>query len=582
MQVTSSPFQLPAVTPFRIVERVAERVTGLRYLDSLYQKRPMDLDCFEFMDYTLQALNIDYNVQQGSLNSIPEEGPVVIVANHPLGAIEGVILAALVRHRRPDVKVMANELLKQLPELSDLFIGVDVFESKSAIKTNLTAMRSAHQHLANGGALIIFPAGEVSTYQDAQLQDKTWSRSVAKLVKKSKATCVPIYIEGKNSSLFYLAGKIHPLLRTAMLGREMIGKRSSQIQLSIGEPILYSEMKSLNSEQDLVHYLRLNTYLLRKQSGQSKSLQLASFSTPVMDAIDSERLQDEVNALPSECLLLSQGDFSVYCARKTQIPNLILEIGRVREANFRDVGEGTGKALDLDHYDEYYDHLFIWHSKDKQLVGSYRLGKVDEILQQHGLKGLYSRSLFNYSQSFVESLDHSIELGRSVVNKPYQRNLQSLLMLWKGIASYVYRNPKYTHLYGPVSISNDYSQIARQLMASCLSIHHYDEHKANLVSPSVPLKKDESVFWRNDMLSALGSVQLLSKVLSRMEEGKGLPVLLRQYLGLNGQLVCFNVDPEFNDALDGLIVVDLRNVPERTLGKYMGKEEAKTYLCHHP
>ncbi|BDU35861.1 lysophospholipid acyltransferase family protein [Vibrio nigripulchritudo] len=577
----TSPFQLPAKTPFRIVERVAERLTGLSYLDSLYQKRPMDLDCFEFMDYTLSALNIDYRVQQGSLDSIPEAGPVVIVANHPLGAIEGVILAALVRHRRPDVKVMANEMLKQLPELSDLFIGVDVFESKKAMKTNLTAMRHAHQHLADGNALIIFPAGEVSTFQDAQLQDKAWSRSVAKLVKKSEATCVPIYIEGRNSSLFYFAGKIHPLLRTAMLGREMIGKSSSQIQLSIGEPILYSELKSLETEQDLVHYLRLNTYLLRKQQTESEHELAAQFSVPVRDAVDPLVLKGEIESLPGDTRLISQGDFHVFCARKAQIPNIIQEIGRVREANFRDVGEGTGKALDLDHYDEYYDHLFIWHEKDQQLVGSYRLGKVDKILEKQGLEGLYSRSLFKYSQKFIESLDQSIELGRSVVNKPYQRNIQSLLMLWKGIASYVYKNPEYTHLFGPVSISNDYSQVARQLMASCLSIHHYDQHKANLVSPSVPLKEDRNVFWRNDMLSALGSVQLLSKVLSRMEKGKGLPVLLRQYLGLNGQLVCFNVDPEFNDALDGLIVVDLLNVPQKTLGKYMGKEESVAYLAHH-
>ncbi len=581
MQMTPSPFQLPAMTPFRIVERMAERVTGLRYLDSLYQKRPADLDSFEFMDYTLESLNIDYKVHYGSLSNLPEQGPLVIVANHPLGAIEGVILAALVRHRRPDVKVMANELLKQLPELSDLFIGVDVFESHSALKTNLTAMRHAHQHLADGGALIIFPAGEVSTYQDSQLQDKVWSRSVAKLVKRNEATCVPIYIEGRNSALFYFAGKIHPLLRTALLGREMIGKRSSQIQLSIGEPILYSELKPLNTEQDLVHYLRLNTYLLKQQTGNVKINPMRTFTTPVIEPLNSDLLQQEISTLPHSCFLLSQGDFSVYCAQKSLIPNLIQEIGRVREVNFRDVGEGTGKSLDLDHYDEYYDHLFIWHNKDKQLVGSYRLGKVDQILQKHGLEGLYSRSLFNYSQSFIQSLDHSIELGRSVVNKPYQRNLQSLLMLWKGIANYVCRNPKYTHLFGPVSISNDYSQVARQLMASCLSIHHYDEHKANLVSPSVPLKHDKSVFWRNDMLSSLSSIQLLSKVLSRMEKGKGLPILLRQYLGLNGQLVCFNVDPKFNDALDGLIVVNLLNVPEKTLAKYMGKERAKEYLLSH-
>ena len=198
-------------------------------------------------------------------------------------------------------------------------------------------------------------------------------------------------------------------------------------------------------------------------------------------------------------------------------------------------------------------------------MGAYRLGLVDELIAKGGIEQLYSTSLFNYDEAFVDTLGQSIELGRSVVSKQYQRNMHSLLLLWKGIAKFVERHPKYTHLFGPVSISNDYSPVARQLIASVMSVNYYDEEKAKLVSPTTPLEKSGQEFWRPDMLSSLADLPLLSKVLSRLEQGMGLPVLLRQYLGMNGKLVCFNVDPAFNFALDGLIVVDLTSVPVLSL-----------------
>ena len=332
---------------------------------------------------------------------------------------------------------------------------------------------------------------------------------------------------------------------------------------------------------DIVNYLRLNTYLMSQQDSPSTPIHAPSFDTQVIAPIPSEVLSIEVASLPQEMRLLEQGDFEVYCTPSQSIPNLMREIGRVREESFREVGEGSGLACDLDEYDLYYHQLFVWNKAKAELVGAYRLGMVDKLIAEHGLDQLYSRSLFNYNQEFIDTLDNSIELGRSVVSKPYQKSLNSLLLLWKGIAAFVYRHPQYTHLFGPVSISNDYSHNARLLIATTLSIHHYDEEKANLVSPSSPLNTSNHVFWQNHLLSSLASVPLLSKVLARMEQGKGLPVLLRQYLGMNGKLVCFNVDPSFNDALDGLIVVNLKKVPLKTLGKYMGRELAQDYLEQH-
>lgn len=581
----ASPFRLPRHTPFGVAESIVEWASGLATLDKLYQQRPAKPSCFEFMRYTLAALNIEYRLALGSIDNIPQTGPVVIVANHPLGAIEGVILADLIGSVRTDIKVLANQLLKRLPEISELFIGVDVFNSKSARSTNAQAIRDANLHLAQGGLLIIFPAGEVSTYPKGSqtLSDIEWSQSVAKFVKRAQATTVPIFINGKNSTLFYQAGRIHPLLRTALLGRELLNKQAHNIEISIGNPIPYSEVKAFEQERDIVHYLRLNTYLMSAApTATPSSPELVTSPLPIIDALIVENLEQDLAALPSESKLLEQGDWIVYCAASEQLPHILQEIGRIREESFRAVGEGSGLACDLDEYDRHYYQLFVWHKKDRQIVGAYRLGLVDKLIAKQGLAGLYSRSLFQYDEAFINTLDTSIELGRSVVSSKYQRNLNSLLMLWKGIAAFVARHPQYTHLFGPVSISNDYSHTARQLMAATLSIHHYDHEKATLVSPSTPLRCNGNTFWQTNLLSSLASISLLSKVLAKMENGKGLPVLLRQYLGMNGKLVCFNVDPAFNNALDGLIVVNLKQVPLHTLAKYMGKEQASAYLNSTP
>ncbi|EOD80909.1 putative hemolysin [Grimontia indica] len=576
-----SPFQIPRKTPFGVIEKALESVTGLRALDKHYRRRPEGIDTDHFLSYTLDVLGIDYTVSAEDMKNIPATGSTVVVANHPLGGVEGVILAKLLRQVRPDMKVLANYYLKRIPELSDIFIGVDVFEGESARKANLRALREAHQHVSDGGLLLIFPAGEVSTFdEDGQLKDKAWSRSVAALVKKHKATALPVYIGGQNSRKFYRAGRIHPLLRTAMLARELLNKRGDSIPLSIGEPIPWKECRAFENDDALVNYLRLNTYLLNREQAVT-AVELEQTGEPIIAPQSVDAIEQELTTLPAQAKLLSSNEFDVYCTESTHIPVILQEIGRMREVNFRAVGEGTGMACDIDEYDDYYLHLFIWDREARQMVGAYRLGKVQGIVAEKGLNGLYSRSLFQYDERFVESMGNSLEMGRSVIDEKYQRSLSALLLLWKGIAAYVSKHPDITTLFGPVSISNDYPLTARRLLAESLSVHHYDEDIAQLVAPTTPLETSAPVPWHTSMLAGLGDLQLLSRVISRMSQGLGVPVLLRQYLGLNGKLVCFNVDPAFNNALDGLIMVDLRNVPAKTLGRYMGKEQAETYLDHH-
>lgn len=531
----------------------------------------------------MDILGIDYRIAHGSLDSVPKQGATVIVANHPLGCVEGVILAELLLMVRDDIQILANQYLKTVPELDQLFIGVDVFEGKDAVKSNMKALRAANKHLASGGLLLVFPAGEVSQLVDAKqqrLEDKAWSRSVSSLIRKNKATTVPVFISGQNSKRFYMAGKIHPLLRTLMLGRELLNKHAQTINLSFGQAIKFKELNTLNDDQ-VVNYLRLNTYLLNRETQSVKPSSSSERLSPIAAGLPVGELLEELNNLPKESKLLTSGEFDVYCTESQNIPSLLHEIGRLRELNFRQVGEGTGLAIDIDHFDHDYLHLFVWDRENQCLVGAYRLGLVDQLIEKRGVAGLYSRTLFNYDQRFIDQMGKSIEMGgRSVIAQQYQKSMSALLLLWKGIATFVHQNPDYTHLFGPVSISNDYSDTARQLLAQSMTLHHYDNNCAEYVTPSNPLPEHHRD-WNTSMLTALGDLQLLSRVIARIDEGKGVPVLLRQYLSLNGKLVCFNVDPAFNNALDGLIMVDLRDVQEKTLARYMGREQAHDYLVYH-
>ncbi|PAR35994.1 lysophospholipid acyltransferase family protein [Vibrio metoecus] len=579
--LSTSPFVLPRKTPFGLGEHLAEWATGLKRLNQFYAQRPAGGDTREFLRFTLDMLGIDYQVVRGQLANVPSQGATIVVANHPLGCVEGVILAELLLSVRSDVQILANQYLKLVPELASLFIGVDVFEGAEATKANLHALRQAHKHLEQGGLLLMFPAGEVSQLVDSKqgrLEDKEWSQSVSRLVKKHQAHTVPVYIDGQNSTPFYLAGKIHPMLRTLMLGRELLNKKHAAIRIALGETISHNEIQHL-CDQQLVNYLRLNTYLLQPSPARNKTAYDQSLP-PVAERLPLDDLLEDIAQLPYGDHMLRHSQFDVYCTTAENIPSLMHEIGRVREINFRAVGEGTGCALDIDRFDRDYLHLFIWDREQNQLVGAYRLGLVDQLMQTKGIDGLYSSTLFHYDQRFLAKMDSAIEMGRSVIDSQYQKSMAALLLLWKGIGTYIQRHPQYTHLFGPVSISNDYSEQARRLLADTMTLHYYDTEQAELVMATNPLPIDQ-VQWNASLLTSLADLQLLSRVIARIDEGKGIPVLLRQYLGLNGKLVSFNVDPAFNNALDGLIVVDLRNVPTKTLARYMGQKEAQSYLAMH-
>lgn len=582
-----TPFQLTGTLNNRPLEVLLERLFSLKKLDRLYRSLAPSGDEQAFLKQVFETFSINYQVAEEELARIPKTGPVVIVANHPFGAVEGVIMAALLRQLRPDVKIMANSLLKRIPEVRDLFIAVNPFGGKEATRNNIAPMKEALRWLKQDGLLLVFPAGEVSHLKPfkGQVEDAQWSHTIGRLIQLAQVPVQPVYFHGANSLLFQLAGFMHPRLRTAMLPRELINKANTTIPIRIGTVQPWSRLKEIKGEGALIDYLRMRTYMLRNIAGRQK-LAVApaaqQASSNIIAVVDSELMRREVDALPDAQHLVDSGNMQVYCAYARQIPNALREIGRLRELSFRAVGEGTGKSVDLDFYDSFYLHLFIWNHDSCEVVGAYRLGEADKIIAKQGVVGLYSHSLFKYSKRLLNELNPALELGRSFVRPEYQKSFAPLMLLWKGIASFVYRNPQYRKLFGPVSISNDYQPLSQKLMVDFLRSSNTFPELARLVKPRSPFKA-KPLKTVGMARSHLTTIEDVASLIAEIEaDNKGIPILLRQYLKLGGQILEFNVDDQFNNALDGLIMLDLLQTEPKTLAKYMGKDEvAQFHAWHH-
>lgn len=558
-----------------------ETVLGLKPLIKHYAERPQkdgkSLPGYPFLAHTLKCFGVDVKVlNEQHLQDIPKKGPVIFFANHPFGGLEGVAMTKILLEHRPDTKVLTNEMLTRIPELSELFIGVDVL-SKNATRANAKGIRAVCKHLANDGAVLIYPAGMVSAINKSnwKIEDREWNSLVGKLAKKYNATCIPFFVEGRNSSLFYSAGLVHKRLRTMLLPRELANKNGSTLILRAGKAILPKELDELENDIAVTHYLRLTCDLLSKEeiSGEQPILKYERIERPD----NSVEILKDLDKL-GDCLLTQSGDFLVYCAPYERLGSLMNEIAYAREETFRAVGEGTGKELDSDHFDQYYLHLFLWDTKNECLAGGYRLGRADEIIAKHGIKALYSRSLYHYDKSYLSKLGKSLELGRSFIQPQYQKHPLTLDLLWRGIGHYVAKNPEYPTLFGCVSISKEHTLTARAFLSDSLMEGFKAEQKYLAdVRPLEPLKVKGKV-WSTEALASLSKVSIINKLLGRCDPGKRIPILLRQYIAMNGRFVGFTVNKGFNDSLDGLIICDLRKSPQRYLRRYLGKEGASNFL----
>ena len=574
------PFLPPALSALPLVVRALDAALGLKQLSAGYRRLPPTSDPRTFAANALAALRVEMKVDSADVIAIPSRGPCLVVANHPHGGLDGLLLINLLLGVRSDVKVLANYFLADIAEVRPLFFEVDPFGGSRARQYNTQAVRAAHRWLSDGGMVLMFPGGEVSSLNlsSRQVLDPPWQYGAARLLRRSGAAAVPIHIGGRNSVLFQIGGLVDPRLRTLLLVHEMLKRTRHVVQLDVGRPIRYADLATLGSDDAITTHLRARTYLLPATRSRAQRQTPAIVRAPLAASPGHAAVRADVERLPDPRRLIESGKFAVYCADAKELPALLPEIGRLRELSFRAVGEGTGRAVDLDRYDDYYTHLFVWDRAQESLVGAYRIGNTADILDRHGPRGLYISSLFHLSSRLLADLRQGLELGRSFVRPEYQRSFSALLMLWKGIAAYVARDPHQRYLFGPVSISNDYHPMAQRILVQFLARHYLEDERSSQVRPRQPPRG-----WRraDPIVGTLDDPHspMLEDLLQAIEaDRKGVPVLLRQYLKLGGRILGFNVDPAFHHVIDCLLLVDLHVTPRDMLDKYMGADAAQRYL----
>ena len=520
----------------------------------------------EFADHLLENMNITIDVSPEQLENIPKEGGFVVVSNHPFGGIEGVMLLSAIAKVRPDFKLMANFILAHIPNLKECFFAVNPFEKNPEWKSSVGGIKGAIQHIAEGKGLGVFPAGEVSRYHGHDYpEDLPWSTSIARIIKNANVPVIPVFWEGRNSKLFYAVDKIHPMLGTARLTKELINKHDTCFNLQIGKPILPAEVALYENPKELAAYLRSRSYALEANI-PTKAVEKTKVKQAEIDPpTELSSMLNELEAIREKSFLYSTANYDCYLADCADIPNLMHEIARLREETFRAIGEGTGKSLDQDEFDRYFKQMFLWDTVKQKIAGCYRLGIGSEIIPQLGIKGFYVSTLVNIDESFSDKLSHTIELGRSFVALDYQKEVLPMMLLLRGLSDVVVRYPEINHFIGPVSISAWYPKFYLSLIARFVSENHAveDELKGKVTpkTPFVPdyLKVDSDVLLKNNM----NGVDKFDKFLFRLSNGEyRLPTLYKKYLKLNAKFLCFNVDPDFNDTLDSLLFLTFTDFPE--------------------
>ena len=529
----------------------------------------------EFVDKILETIGVSIDFDEDDLKNIPKTGGFIAIANHPYGGVEGLALVKLLCMVRPEAKVMVNFILKKIPNLEEFFVAVNPFENVQH-SSSISGLKATFDLLQKGVPIGIFPAGEVSTFSldKQEITDRLWHPVVGKLVAKAKVPVVPIYFHGSNGVLFNILSFIHPTLRTAKLPSEFLNKQGLKIKVRIGKPIQIADISYKKDTNKLLDFLRARTYALGTGLEQEKKLfnpislfKIKKKAETIIEETPRELIATEVATLET-FKVWTEKQYEVYICPTSSIPNILREIGRLREITFREVGEGTNKKIDLDNYDIYYNHLFIWDKDLQNIVGAYRIGVGDKILDTMGRRGFYLSELFKIKEPFYPILRTGIELGRSWIRKEYQQKPLPLFLLWKGILKYLLDNPQYRYMFGPVSISNNFSKFSKSLIVDYITKNHFDYTLAHYVKPKNKFKADLTPIDKELLIESSESLKDLDSLISDIENTHiKIPVLLRQYMNLNAKIICFNIDPKFSDCLDGFLLVDTRNIPAEMLEK---------------
>ena len=529
-----------------------------------------DKDPIVLVDLLIEQLEINFDIPEDDLKNIPQEGSFITVSNHPYRGIDSMLLFKIIYQKRKDFKIMANFLLQNIEPLKNIIIPINTFEKSKYSKSSFSGIKEAIKHIRDGHCIGIFPTGEESGHYEVSkvILDKEWQNPALKFIKNAGVPVIPLYFHGTNTRWIHILGKINPILRSAKLPSELFNKKNKTIKIRIGTPVTVKEQSEFKDTSQFGRYLRARVYSLgsvlevhkffNKQTGKKKKK-----AEKLVEPVPPDILADEVRNVSSKYELFTTKNYSVICAPTVVIPNIFSEIGRLREMTFREVGEGTNKSTDIDEYDFYYYQLFIWDNAEKKIVGAYRIGKGKEILALYGIKGFYINSLFRLKKKFIPVMAESIELGRSFITKDYQRKVLPLFLLWKGIMIFLLKHSEYRYLIGPVSISNDLSGFSKSLIVEFIKTYFYNEDLAKYIIPrkDFVVNTDKIIDRRIFIDNAEKDINKIEKIILDIEPGYKLPVLLKKYMEINAKIIGFNIDPKFNNCLDGLMILDLYETP---------------------
>lgn len=532
-----------------------------RFLD-LHQ----DLKGFDFIEQVLDYFNFSYSISHRDRNNIPATGRVVIVANHPLGALDGLSLLKLVGEVRRDVKIVANDMLMNFNAVDSLFLPVDNL-SKSTRKSSISRIIDC---LNNEEAVIVFPAGEVSRIRPSGVRDGKWNTGFLNFAKKTNSPILPIYVGARNSSLFYSASMVYKPLSGMMLAHEMFNKNSKNITMRVGEAIPYKQVDQLPLvKAEKAKLLRRHLYRLAKGK---KPL----FITEQTIAHPQDRRNIKRELQTAELLGQTADNKKIYLFDYQPDSAVMHEVGRLREFTFRQVGEGTGKRRDIDRYDRDYRHLILWDENELEIAGAYRIGEVNNILSQAGSRGIYSQELFSYNHDAMQPFfEKGIELGRSFVSPKYWGR-RSLDYLWYGIGAYLKRYPDIRYLFGPVSLSNSYPDFAKALIVAYYQ-HYFpdDKHLAIAKNPYIAERSpQQQVLQTYCGTDAEADFIAMREQLTHMNVT--VPTLYKQYADVceegGVRFIDFNIDADFGHCIDGLVMVDLDKLKPAKRKRYLGND----------
>lgn len=552
--------KIPGI-PGSLLAAMTMKIAGLDKLNELYD-RLADYKGVEFSDKVLESLDITLNVNTPALENIPKEGGVVITSNHPFGGLDGLAALSILGKVRKDVKILTNFILSKVPNVSDHFIPINTtYAFGKFTAPTISGLRQAEEHLLKGGLLVIFPAGEVSSWnnQGKVVEDAEWMTYISRQVRRSKCPVIPMYFHGKNSKYFQWLGRISTKLSDLRFTGEIFDKKGKEIKVRIGSVIQHAELEKFQEDKIVAKFLRSRSYMLEADTIEKDE---SVYTTRLGDFVPTDVLLKELEE-NKDAHLFDVGTLSCYLFDYNRIPNMMREIAVRREEAFRAVGEGTNNSVDTDPYDVYYKHLVLWDNTTKDLVGAYRLGLGADILRERGIHGFYADTLFRYSDKFAPVLEKCVELGRSFVCVSHQKDTLALMLLLKGLFYTLMKYPEYKYLIGPVSISSWYPMLYRSVMIHYLKQFHRNPAYDDMTNPKTPFVPD---FGRVDpdalLFGKTANLEMFDRYLLRMSGGQyRLPPLLKKYIKMGSKIIDYNVDPDFNYCVDGLIMLALEDIP---------------------